>query len=165
MASRLIAAQSPAGNSMPHAISSLSYTQNGSTNDPSNAHGLPLIHRVSDTPVSVPNCSIPGKSPQEESDIPSILSEEMGNFGETPSHQRCALHNPRPSGAAKRGAFAAGISDFRFQQSYCCSQIGTAPTKCVSPGWCPMNVHRPWAIVSQVSFIPSVRKAGMIEPT
>ena len=35
---------------MPHETSSLSYTQNGSTNDPSNLHGLSLIHRVSDTP-------------------------------------------------------------------------------------------------------------------
>jgi hypothetical protein len=38
------------GNSMPHAISSLSYTQNGSTDDPSKLHGLSLIHRISDTP-------------------------------------------------------------------------------------------------------------------
>jgi len=37
-------------NGLPHATSSLSYTQNGSTNDPSNSHGLNLIHRVSDTP-------------------------------------------------------------------------------------------------------------------
>ena len=47
------------------AISSLSYTQNGSTNDPSNSHGLSLIHRVSDTPTwlhaQLP--SISGKSP------------------------------------------------------------------------------------------------------
>ena len=40
-----------AGNSMPHEISSLSYTQNGSINDPSKPHGLSLIHRVSDTPL------------------------------------------------------------------------------------------------------------------
>ncbi|MFT6225300.1 MAG: hypothetical protein ACJA1F_003164 [Paracoccaceae bacterium] len=39
-----------AGNSMPHATSSLSYTRNGSTDDPSNSHGLNPIHRVSDTP-------------------------------------------------------------------------------------------------------------------
>jgi transposase InsO family protein len=39
-----------AGNSMPHETSSLSYTQNGSTDDPSNLHALSLIHRVSDTP-------------------------------------------------------------------------------------------------------------------
>jgi putative transposase len=31
-------------------ISSLFYTQNGSTSDPTNSHGLKLIHRVSDTP-------------------------------------------------------------------------------------------------------------------
>ena len=41
---------SPAGNSMPHETSSLSYIPNGSTNDPSKPHGLSLIHRVSDTP-------------------------------------------------------------------------------------------------------------------
>jgi putative transposase len=35
---------------LPPAISSLSYTQNGSTDEPSNLHGLSLIHRVSDTP-------------------------------------------------------------------------------------------------------------------
>jgi hypothetical protein len=35
---------------LPHETSSLSYTQNGSTDDPSNPHGLSLIHRVSDTP-------------------------------------------------------------------------------------------------------------------
>ena len=35
---------------MPRETSSLSYTQNGSTDDPSNLHGLSLIHRVSDTP-------------------------------------------------------------------------------------------------------------------
>jgi hypothetical protein len=33
-----------------HETSSLSYTQNGSINDPSKLHGLSLIHRVSDTP-------------------------------------------------------------------------------------------------------------------
>jgi hypothetical protein len=31
-------------------ISSLFYTQNGSTSEPPNSHGLNLIHRVSDTP-------------------------------------------------------------------------------------------------------------------
>ena len=30
----------------------LSYTQNSSTNEPPNSHGLSLIHRVSDTPVA-----------------------------------------------------------------------------------------------------------------
>jgi hypothetical protein len=34
------------------AISSLSYTQNGSINDPSKPHGLSLIHRVPDTPTT-----------------------------------------------------------------------------------------------------------------
>ncbi|MFT5364458.1 MAG: hypothetical protein ACI9VX_002091, partial [Dinoroseobacter sp.] len=38
-------------NGLPHETSSLSYTQNGSTDDPSNLHGLSLIHRVSDTPI------------------------------------------------------------------------------------------------------------------
>jgi hypothetical protein len=37
---------------MPHATSSLSYTQNGSTDDPSKPRGLSLIHRVSDTPAA-----------------------------------------------------------------------------------------------------------------
>jgi hypothetical protein len=32
-------------------INLLSYTPNGSINDPSNPHGLSLIHRVSDTPI------------------------------------------------------------------------------------------------------------------
>ena len=39
---------------MLHAISSLSYTQNGSTNEPTNSHGLSLIHRRSDTPEALP---------------------------------------------------------------------------------------------------------------
>jgi hypothetical protein len=38
-----------AGDSMPHETSSPSYTQNGSTDDPFQLHGLSLIHRVSDT--------------------------------------------------------------------------------------------------------------------
>ena len=42
----------PAKNGLPHPNSSLSYTQSGSTNEPSNAQGLSLIHRVSDTPVA-----------------------------------------------------------------------------------------------------------------
>ena len=37
---------------MQPAISSLSYTQNGSTNEPPNSHGRSLIHRVSDTPFT-----------------------------------------------------------------------------------------------------------------
>ena len=42
--------ETPSENGLPQETSSLSYTQNGSTNDPSNSHGLSLIHRVSDTP-------------------------------------------------------------------------------------------------------------------
>ena len=38
-------------NGVPHEISSLPYTQNGSINHPSKPHGLSLIHRVSDSPV------------------------------------------------------------------------------------------------------------------
>ena len=37
---------------------SLSYTPNGSTNDPSKLHGLKLIHRVSDTPLRLARTSI-----------------------------------------------------------------------------------------------------------
>ena len=40
-------------NGLPHETSSLSYTQNGSTDDPSKPHGLSLIHRVSDAPQMV----------------------------------------------------------------------------------------------------------------
>jgi hypothetical protein len=36
---------------LPHATSSLSYTQNGSRDDPSKPRGLTLIHRISDTPA------------------------------------------------------------------------------------------------------------------
>ena len=39
------------GNGLLHETSSLSYTQNGSTDDPFQPHGLSLIHRVSDTPL------------------------------------------------------------------------------------------------------------------
>jgi hypothetical protein len=37
------------GNGLPHETSSLSYTPNGSINDPSKPHGPSLIHRVTDT--------------------------------------------------------------------------------------------------------------------
>ena len=37
-------------NGLQHETSSLSYTQNGSINDPSKPHELSLIHRASDTP-------------------------------------------------------------------------------------------------------------------
>jgi len=40
----------PSENGSPHETSSLSYTQTSSTKEPSNMHGLSLIHRVSDTP-------------------------------------------------------------------------------------------------------------------
>ncbi|MFT7059044.1 MAG: hypothetical protein ACJASV_001550, partial [Pseudorhodobacter sp.] len=39
-------------NGLPRETSSLFYTQNGSTDEPSKLHGLTLIHRVSDTPRS-----------------------------------------------------------------------------------------------------------------
>jgi hypothetical protein len=46
-------------NGLPHKTSSLSYTQNGSTDDPSKLHGLSLIHRVSDTPLFFRNSAKP----------------------------------------------------------------------------------------------------------
>jgi hypothetical protein len=39
---------------LPSETSSLFYTQNGSTDEPSKLHGLTLIHRVSDTPDQNP---------------------------------------------------------------------------------------------------------------
>lgn len=59
---------------MPHAISSLSYTQNGSTDDPSKPRGLSLIHRVSDTPAVVE----PVETPAE---VVEILVPEAGEAG------------------------------------------------------------------------------------
>jgi len=59
-----------------HETSSLSYTQNGSTDDPSNRHGLSLIHRVSDTPLDaeVPYIRI---QPNELGRLKTVQSERL----------------------------------------------------------------------------------------
>jgi hypothetical protein len=54
----IVCKQTTAGNSVPHETSSLSYTQNGSTDDPFKPHGLSRIHRVSDTPGRACRCGL-----------------------------------------------------------------------------------------------------------
>jgi hypothetical protein len=58
----IVCNQTTAGNSMAHAISSLSYTQNGSTDDPSKPWGFSLIRRVSDTPQIIRASLLPQMS-------------------------------------------------------------------------------------------------------
>jgi hypothetical protein len=75
----IVCKQTTAGNSMAHAISSLSYTQNGSTDDPSKPWGLSLIRRVSDTPQIIRASLLPQMSTSTVAPHSHPLGRELRN--------------------------------------------------------------------------------------